>query len=192
MARHSSKGEAMTDANVTQVAGGPAEPDGAADAVATRPRQEIAEGSALSTLAEWAEAKLQEYETDNARVMEDIVGRILAGTTTDDILGAGTSNTVSGEKAVGRPFLAHSFRITRSGYEGEGTMPWYANIDGEMLDTRERLIVNTGAPKILAALMALERAGEWPIAVQIEGATTSAGYEVLGLTKAQTPEGRPF
>jgi hypothetical protein len=147
-------------------------------------------GPALQSLAEWAENKLEIAERDNARVMEDIVGRILAGTTVDDVLGAGRGNTVSGENFVDKPFLAHGFTITRSGYEDQ---PWYANIDAETLfGDRRRVIVNTGAPKILAALKALEAVGTWPIAVQIDAAKTSAGYEVLALVKADVPTAAPF
>lgn len=157
----------------------------------TEPTTEVANPedlAALATLAEWAEAKAQRSDEDNTQVMNQIAERIMAGKSVEDILGAGQSNTLSGENAVGRPFLCHGFRITRSGYEGQ---PWYANMDAEMLDSKEKLVINTGAPKVLAALHALEvNVGQWPIAMQIEAAKTSNGYEVLGLGPAQVAEGK--
>lgn len=175
---------------VDEQAGAPAPVAGEGEVVVTTDGgAPMVVGAALATLGEWAEAKLAEFEGDNARVMEDIVGRILAGATVEDVLSAGQGDTISGERVVGRPFLMHGFKIGRSGYEGD--IPWYANISAEMLDTREKLVVNTGAPKVLAALKALEGIGEWPIAVQINSAETKAGFTVLGLGRPDTKAGQP-
>lgn len=192
MARRSSKQDAGTDPASTMEETSMTQNDVATVNVAqTDPSAEVAAmGPATLSLFEWADAKANEYEDNNAAIMEDIVSKIMAGGSVDDVLGAGDSQTISGESAVDRPFLASGFRITRSGYE-EG-YPWYANINAKFLDTGEELVLNVGAPKILAALKRLDEVAEWPIAMQISAAKTQAGYDVLSLVKAKVPAERPF
>lgn len=88
--------------------------------------------------------------------------------------------TASSKDVCDRPFLAHGFTIHEGQYE-DSDLPFFASIEAKFAEIDEVVILNTGAFKVLAALRALERIGQWPLPLVFVGKNTKKGRTVVAL-----------
>lgn len=86
--------------------------------------------------------------------------------------------TVSGADFVGRPFMAHGFKVYEGDYEGSD-IPYFASMDVTTPEYPGGVILNCGGAKILVHLMTLERLNAFPIPLCITGKKTRKGFTVL-------------
>lgn len=85
---------------------------------------------------------------DGEQAQRAIVERIMLAESIDDVWQ--DSTTTATRDLVGRPIRVYNARLMRSNIEG--TRGVYMLLDVELLDTKERLVVNTGAPNIMAII----------------------------------------
>ncbi len=152
--------------------------------VATRPEAgAIAEPApAMQTLVEWLTDHAGRTDEDNWVAMEASVAKILSGGgTAEEILRQDLP--ISGKQYANRPFLIHAFTLTESEHE-EGPLPFYANLDVTVAGG-ERRVLNVGGIKVMAKLMMLDQAGEWPVQAMITAKVTKSGRTVLDLVLPQ-------
>lgn len=88
--------------------------------------------------------------------------------------------TASSKDVLDRPFLAHGFTIHEGQYE-DSELPFFASIEAQFKEIPDRVILNTGAFKVLAVLRALDRIGTWPIPLVFVGKGTKKGRTVVSL-----------
>lgn len=134
-------------------------------------------GPAMTTLVQWLDSRAVDGDQATAQAMEDAVARILSKEAdavkilTEDV-------PISGKTFTNRPFRLNSFVINEGDFEGS---PYYASLNVSIGNPPEGRILNVGGLKVLAKLMMLEEAGEWPVVAMLKGNQTRAGYTVLDL-----------
>lgn len=147
--------------------------------------QPVDEDETLQTLINWCAAKVADAEEDAFEATKRIVRQTLAATNPDEVLRE--MLPISGKNFVDKPFLGFGFGITESEFtEGDGC-PFYANLDIAVGNPPERRVVNIGSWRVMAQLMVLDMAGEWPQALVIRAKkrATRRGFYPLSL---QRPE----
>jgi hypothetical protein len=160
---------------------------------------ELAEGDVLTgeltTSAEFRQitediimgrgATLEQVE-DPEKAQEMIVRRILAATTEEEILRE--DSTIATRDLVGVPLEIHSYRLMKSTLEDKAGS--YLIVDAVALQDAEvgerefaqgeLLALNTGAPKIMAQIIQLERIERLPAKVKV----IEVGQEKAGRNRA--------
>lgn len=126
----------------------------------------------------WLQAKAEEANADTMQYLAEAIRKAQTAETVADALKEPL--TASSKDVLDRPFLAHGFHINEGQYE-DSELPFFASIEAEFKDLPERIILNTGAYKILAVLRALDGIGQWPLPLVFVGKGTRKGRTVISL-----------
>jgi hypothetical protein len=126
----------------------------------------------------WLNAKAEESNADTMSMLAQALRQAEGAESVAEALRE--APTASSKDVLDRPFLAHGFTIHEGQFE-EGELPFFASIEAEFKELPERVILNTGAFKILAVLRKLEEIGEWPIPLVFVGKQTRKGRTVVSL-----------
>lgn len=126
----------------------------------------------------WLNAKAEEHNTDTMAMLAQALRQAEGAESIADALRE--APTASSKDVTDRPFLAHGFTINEGQYE-DSELPFFASIEAEFQELPERVILNTGAFKVLAVLRKLDEIGEWPIPLVFVGKQTRKGRTVVSL-----------
>lgn len=127
---------------------------------------------------------LPEIES-TTEVQRAFVERILAADTLEEVFRE--DSTIATRELIGRPIEIRACRIMRSSLEGSKGV--YMLLDATLLDDDEAIVVNTGAPNVMAAVFRAKQLGQLPIEVEVievararEGRSAPLGLRPYGKT----------
>ena len=110
--------------------------------------------------------------------------RDLTATSADDLLGGGSSETISGRNYINKPFTITGGEWQRSDDAYDAGLPFYAVCHIVTLDG-EAKVLTTGATTVVRKLAKLAVENWLPVKVKIvKGPKTDAGFEPLDLVAA--------
>lgn len=129
-----------------------------------------------------AAAETDAAEVDPDEISMQIIGRILAATTVDDVLGG--AGALHARDYLSTPFTLLGVRFNRSGFGGDGPA-FYALLEGAD-NAGEAVVITCGARNVIAQAWKLRDLGALPLRVQIRESEreTAAGYKVMWLDRA--------
>lgn len=137
-------------------------------------------GPATSKVVQWCMERATIGDGDAAASMEAMVARVLEGTSVEAILSE--EMTVDAKTILNIPILVTGFRIGETAF-ADG-FPYYALLDCQYGNPREKHVVSVGAFKIMAQICMLDVLKEWPYVIQFSQAkkATKAGFFPLAMT----------
>lgn len=119
----------------------------------------------------------------------DIMDKILAATTEEELFAAATAGTVSGQDRAGRPFLITDWEYKRSapGYVDQGAFPFYVLLRVRYPDNGEEEVLSCGGFTFVSVIDGLDRMGALTRAIEehggyplmIEARRMASGFDVL-------------
>lgn len=114
----------------------------------------------------------------NAVITEQLTARLLAATSTDDILTP--FDPEKGEAYFERPIVIHGMTFIESDYEG---FPWYVSLEFSLPGQDTRSVLTVGGEKVIMQAAAAEANNLLPLYCVIHKSTkaTKAGYYPLDL-----------
>ena len=124
---------------------------------------------------------------DPTEVQRQIVARILAAESADDVLSS--QSTTAATDLVGVPLQVANVRWMQSRVK-DAAIPVFALIDAVRGDDGSKVLVTCGAIQVMAQLVKLQKLGAFPIDLKIvqKDTPTAAGYYPLWLEAlAPTP-----
>lgn len=134
---------------------------------------------AVDTLIGWCQARMEAQDAEDANAVEGMIRQILAGSDAATVFR--TQLPKNGKDFTDIPFELNAFTIRESEYdEGEGA-PYYASLEGIVVETGEACVVNCGGWMVLAALAAAEVNQLLPQVVEIKAAETRKKRTALRL-----------
>lgn len=98
---------------------------------------------------------LPESDVDVAAIMAQIMGAESLEA------GLGERHAEGLRNHIGETFMIHDFRLNRSDDKYAGGGPVYAAIDATLVKDGERVVLTTGAAKVLAGLGLILKLGQW-------------------------------
>lgn len=125
----------------------------------------------------WLEEKASADNVDSMAILAQSLRQ--AQTATEIAAVVREKNTISGRDVIDRPFFALGFTVHEGTFE-DSDIPYFASIEAKFPEIDETVIVNVGGSKLLVALQAFDRIGQWPIPLVIVGRQTRKGYTVQG------------
>lgn len=126
----------------------------------------------------WLQEKADQDNTDTMAMLAQALRQADNATSLADALRE--TPTISSKDCVDRPFLCYGYTIHEGQYE-DSELPFFASLDVQFKELSERVIINTGAFKVLAVLQALDRIDEWPLPLVFTGKATRRGRTVVSL-----------
>lgn len=126
----------------------------------------------------WLQGKAEEDNTDTMAMLAQALRQADTATSLAEALRE--TPTISSKDCVDRPFLCYGYKIHEGQYE-DSELPFFASLDVQFKEIEERVIINTGAFKVLVVLQVLDRIDEWPLPLVFTGKVTRKGRTVVAL-----------
>ena len=113
--------------------------------------------------------------TRSLEVAQNQMDKILNADSAQDIWNADEGGTVNGQDMVDVELEIRGYQVAKSDEQYDAALGVYALIDATRLDTGETVVINTGAPLIIAKLRMFEVKGLLPILGVIRGTQAKNG-----------------
>jgi hypothetical protein len=128
-------------------------------------------------LGDYLSREARDTQIPEGGAYRDIVQQILTADTAMAVLTP--PEVLSAPQVVDRPFLLHAARIQDS--DIPDSTGFYVSLDVELIDTQERVVVNTGHQAMMAQIIKLVEFNEFPYLVEIYKAGKSNQYGTIPL-----------